>query len=569
MIYISAQPDDLYFLWQIEVQLYNFNRLGIPKEAIHVLIAYNPLSGLREEFKTLIKTNKNACFFTYPDDRIKKTYLSSIRPNILKKHFKLHDYLENETIFYHDSDIIFRAPLDINVLTTSNTWYVSDTRNYIAPSYIKRFGIDIFQKMCTIVGIDPLLVENNESNSGGAQYVLKNVNHQFWDHVETDSEKIFVCLFEFNQELLKKDKNAKSIQAWCADMWALLWNGLKFGHQIEIHPELDFSWPMQDLGYWDKCKIFHNAGVKRNQEKNYFFKSLYSTHKPYHENFSFVPENKCSVKYVEEITSYADTLQRYDLNDVTFIIPIRMDSEDRLQNLDLITRFLRKHFNTHILVVEKDDIPRINPRTLPKGVNYTFTEDRTRNFHRTRILNQAIINCETPIISIYDSDVIVNPENIIEAVSAIRNQLATLSYPYEGTFVNVDRFVIRNFSAELNFDLLSQFFDHNARHIKHSYGGCCFVNKEHYITCGLENEFFSSWGRDDIERAKRVQILGYKLYRTRGVLIHLNHYRGESSKPQHSITSTEFDKEYLKICGMKKPDLQNYVKSWPWINANL
>jgi hypothetical protein len=47
MIYLSAQPDDYYFLWQLKLQLFNFNRLGIRPNNIHVLIGYNKERGVR------------------------------------------------------------------------------------------------------------------------------------------------------------------------------------------------------------------------------------------------------------------------------------------------------------------------------------------------------------------------------------------------------------------------------------------------------------------------------------------------------------------------------------------
>ena len=73
---------------------------------------------------------------------------------------------------------------------------------------------------------------------------------------------------------------------------------------------------------------------------------------------------------MELIEEYAQTIQRIDLQDVTFIIPVRIDSEDRLENLHVVTRYLVKHFHSHILVIEADDIPRVNKKRLPKEVDY-------------------------------------------------------------------------------------------------------------------------------------------------------------------------------------------------------
>lgn len=132
MFFLSAQPDDYYFTWQLELQLFNFMRLGIPPNDIHVLIGYNIKRGLRAYFQEFIKRNiDKASFYTYPDNRVNKEYLSSLRPHIIQQHLSKFPSIQNEAIFYHDSDIIFRELPDFYSLLNDNIWYVSDTRNYL------------------------------------------------------------------------------------------------------------------------------------------------------------------------------------------------------------------------------------------------------------------------------------------------------------------------------------------------------------------------------------------------------------------------------------------------------
>jgi len=40
MIYLSAQPDSLYFAWQVEVMLENFIEKGIDQNKIHIVVGY-------------------------------------------------------------------------------------------------------------------------------------------------------------------------------------------------------------------------------------------------------------------------------------------------------------------------------------------------------------------------------------------------------------------------------------------------------------------------------------------------------------------------------------------------
>ncbi len=47
MIFLSAQPDDTYFIWQLQVLTHNLRQLEVNKEDIHILVGYkqevNPL----------------------------------------------------------------------------------------------------------------------------------------------------------------------------------------------------------------------------------------------------------------------------------------------------------------------------------------------------------------------------------------------------------------------------------------------------------------------------------------------------------------------------------------------
>ena len=46
--------------------------------------------------------------------------------------------------------------------------------------------------MCHIVDVDPELVKQNQSNSGGAQYLLKNINSSYFAEVEDKVYKLYV-----------------------------------------------------------------------------------------------------------------------------------------------------------------------------------------------------------------------------------------------------------------------------------------------------------------------------------------------------------------------------------------
>ena len=73
--------------------------------------------------------------------------------------------LRGETVFYHDSDIIFRELPDFDSMNQDMYWYLSDTVSYIGADYIKSKSADIFIDMCNLVKISPEVVESNQENS--------------------------------------------------------------------------------------------------------------------------------------------------------------------------------------------------------------------------------------------------------------------------------------------------------------------------------------------------------------------------------------------------------------------
>ena len=243
-------------------------------------------------------------FFFYNDDRVNPIYISSIRPHILKKHFAAYPELKNDAILYHDCDIILTKPVNWNHLLHDDIWYLSDTRFYIAASYIKSKKFGIYEEMCKIIGIDEAIPEANELNSGGAQYLMKNIDAEYWQKVEDDCNK----LYQFFLDHLKEHPQTPEyhpIQKWTADMWAVLWNAWYFKHEVKVVPEMEFAWPMQGLDQWEKCNILHNAGVLDADHERMFFKGRYINKLPYDMNTDTFKRDLCSYKYIEAIMDTA------------------------------------------------------------------------------------------------------------------------------------------------------------------------------------------------------------------------------------------------------------------------
>jgi hypothetical protein len=306
--YICVQPRLLYYAWQVEVMINNFLKHGINPNNIDILVAWNPndLTSTpenKEPWDKLAAHYSSVRFFFYQDTRQSPIhYISSVRPNILKQHFKAHPQLESEAIFYHDCDIVFTKTPNWNRFLNDKVWYLSNTNSYINYDYIASKKHSVYEKMCEIIGINPIIPKLMNSNSGGAQYIMKEINTDYWEKVEKDSEQLFYQITQLNNQIKANTPKYHELQIWCSDMWAVLWNGWMLGNETKVVPEMDFSWATDHKRRWEETTIFHNAGVTGNGA--HFYKGIYQNQLPYNIEDTF-DEQFCSKLYFNEIKETA------------------------------------------------------------------------------------------------------------------------------------------------------------------------------------------------------------------------------------------------------------------------
>lgn len=324
--YICAQPALREYAWQVEVMIVNFIAKGIdPKQIdivccipssywqIRAIAEYEGLpTKIPDDFKKL-QASYPVNFYFYKDTRPKSGnhYISSIRPNILKQHWEAHPELYLDAIFYHDNDILFlKNPKEwlTSEQINDNTNYGSDVRSYIASPYIKSKRHNCFEHMCSIMQVSPSLIEANDDNAIGAQYLLKNITAEFWENVERDSEALYQEMFRkihneiipyenrnYNTEMMQwlKDHPGEkypkkpydendALQIFCADMWALLWGLIREGREVRILKSMEFAWSTDDVRHKKitDFNILHNAGVGVDSV-THFSKRKYKNTLPY------------------------------------------------------------------------------------------------------------------------------------------------------------------------------------------------------------------------------------------------------------------------------------------------
>ncbi len=251
-------------------------------------------------------------------------------------------------------------------------------------------------------------------------------------------------------------------------------------------------------------------------------------------------------------------------NNLTIIIPIRIDSDVRLRNLTAIVMYYNR-LRLPLLLIEADERPRIDFDKSYTEVHHIFIYDSNPIFHRTKYINLGLRSITTPHAAIIDADVIVPPNQLKQANLLLNHTPMTL--PYDGRFIDMPHSLGDTFRDTTSLKDIQTHYKSNKPNYMfgyHSVGGAYLVNVDLYRQCGWENEYFIGWGPEDFERVQRMDILGYPVKRIRGVIYHLNHPRGINSgnSPYNLAIATR--KEYCNICSMTANELRTYIRTWPW-----
>jgi predicted glycosyltransferase involved in capsule biosynthesis len=251
---------------------------------------------------------------------------------------------------------------------------------------------------------------------------------------------------------------------------------------------------------------------------------------------------------------------KYEINNLTFIIPIRIDSIIRVENILAVIRLIRS-IGAYIIIYEADKYNNhILKRLIPKynKLTYRFINDYDSIFFRTHYLNLMTKEVHTPFMAIWDADVIVAPQQIIQSVSALMNEEADISFPFNGLFLDTGSVIREHYITNHNIRYMIRYQSYmNYLYSKNFVGGGILVNKEKYINAGGENERFYGWGPEDLDRFRRWANKGYRIHRADGPMFHLTHPRDINGSIRSRIQN--------RVCQMNISDSTNGLIDEPRI----
>ena len=273
-------------------------------------------------------------------------------------------------------------------------------------------------------------------------------------------------------------------------------------------------------------------------------------------------------------------MTKIDLKDTTFIIPVKIESEDRLRNVVTICCFLLENFDTKVILKEVDRTSVFKERALPQISD--FLEGSIDNlihihdvpelgdpvFYRMRYLNEMLSMVDTKVVANYDCDVLLPLKTYSTAQEMCMDEY-DLVYPYgQGIWQKqvfaTDEMVSDFLSNDSDFTFLdrdSNMYDAQCGHVQ-------FFKTSSYIEGGMENENFQGSSPEDKERIYRFEKLGYNVGRIDKLIYHLEHSRGINSWPNSYAGNPHMERNLQLWEDLQKlsPDgLRNYYSNQKYL----
>lgn len=231
-----------------------------------------------------------------------------------------------------------------------------------------------------------------------------------------------------------------------------------------------------------------------------------------------------------------------NLSPCTYIIPIRLESEDRIRNIITCLVYLLDNFKASYIIKEHDKTSVFNEVVLPQleeyfgddlkqiDIKHQFVQSDDPVFPRQRLINEMIDEVKTPVVVNYDCDVLIDRKGMKDGLSGITHWGGDISYPYgHGNFQRrvraTDELVTKFIENHFDFEV---FYDHSDMWTS-DYGWVQFIKKDQWVNLGMENEEFVAYAPEDKERFWRFKKFNKRIYRGQSIIYHLEHSRSPNS----------------------------------------
>ena len=255
------------------------------------------------------------------------------------------------------------------------------------------------------------------------------------------------------------------------------------------------------------------------------------------------------------------------MDDLSFIIPIRVDSEDRINNCLAIVRFITTHFpGAEIQLIEQDTVTKTAQVIAAYPMVRHDFELNAARFNKARAVNKGVLNTARALICMCDSDILLHPDAIHRACTILRKKRGRIVIPHNRIFMDISGTMKSEMVAGYDLDRygrIRRFSDVPRRSdvtARDCNGGIFLAERETLLLGGGLNAKMVSYGWEDTEFIRRFDRLGYYTTMLPAYnLVHLDHHRGADSRinEMFDVNKAEFD----KVNAMSRAQLEQYVES--------
>lgn len=243
-------------------------------------------------------------------------------------------------------------------------------------------------------------------------------------------------------------------------------------------------------------------------------------------------------------------------SEVDILIPLYVDHPDRIWNLYFVVDKLKSFGFSNIYIRNYTDDDNIR-FTLNWDDSVYYSHYHLKdfdNFNKMQCINEMVDMCDSKYLAIWDVDVIFPKSNLLQTLELLKNG-ADVVYPYDGRFYNVPKTKFEDLDeGQINLDEC-ELWNPN------SFGGAVFFNRDSFIEGGKCNPNFKNVGFDDNEIEMRFRRLGYNIQRANGPLLHLEHFRSETSVEQSPYLNYNMA-IYNHIANCPIEELKEEIKTW-------
>lgn len=262
-------------------------------------------------------------------------------------------------------------------------------------------------------------------------------------------------------------------------------------------------------------------------------------------------------------------MTQYDLADCSIVIPVQIDSKQRLEHLQFLFSFFQTHFVNHqLIIVEQGTESKVQP---PKSAVFEFVF-QDEDFSIAQISNIGASLVRTAFFCKYDVDAVVEPKAIFDAFELLKNDLSvSFAIPYNGVSFNIKnplrRVILRSYHLR-QLPVISR----NEAHARsseeislksaHSKGLIHHFRTSVFKALGGYNEEFIGWGFEDNEILARFALLGHQFHLLKDyTAFHLDHPRAPMTFRSQALTAQNYQR-FLAIQKMPQEEILQYIQTW-------